>query len=539
MVANPLEIDEREQYESSLTYLHERIAELEFAQEDVGWLRLGGEYAYEFSKHGLRQIISRSRLFYLSNPLIRRSCNLQADYIFAQGCQVQGTSKLVNQVIQEFLDDPQNKKEFTSASARLEAERTLLIDGNVFFVLFTDKIKTGKVQIRSIIVDEIVDIITNPDDASEVWYYKREWTPVDEDGLIVGEQKIAYYPDINYMPKTNAKLPRTRKGFPVYWDAPIIHIKTGALKKSKFGVPETYPALSWARAHSKMLEDWATIIATFARFAFDLKVPGGKQSVQAARTRLATTVGTGSIAETNPAPTTGSMFIRNKDGAELSPIRTSGATTSAEDSRQLRLQVAAAMGLPDPMLSGEVDVGNLATAKTLDRPTELKFRSRQKLWEDVILQVVDWLIRWSIESSNGLLSAYVKVGFDSRGNKEYTPKNDPDTKKPIDLHVEVVFPPILERTVQERIDAIIGAVTLNGKSFAFDSPELKKLTIRLMLQALGLNDVDELTDLIFNSLTDDDLSDSDNDPDPDPNIDSGANKNEQPEQEEQAIGITS
>lgn len=494
----PLDAEYLLQLESSLELYQERIAELEFASEDIGWTQLGGTAEYEFSRDHLRKMFSRSRLFFLQNPLIRRAVSLQADYVFAQGLSIQGTNQVVNRVIQDFLDDPGNKREFASHQSRLLKEQTLQLDGNVFFILFTDKTNTGNVNIRSVLVDQIVDIITNPDDSNEIWFYKREWYPTNESGII-GELQTAYYPDIDYMPRDVNKLPATRNDKKIYWDAPILHVKTGALAKSKFGAPETYSALEWAKAHSKMLADWATIISMYARFAFKLTTPGNKQSIVAARQRLGTTVGNG-IGETNPSPTVGSTFIRNKDGVDIEPVKTSGATTSAKDARELRIMVAAAMGLPDPMLSGEVDVGNLATAKTLDRPTELRFRSRQKLWEDVTHRIIDWVLRWAILAPKGKLRTDFK--FDNKIQNYIGVTDDPGTGKPIDLHVEVVFPPILERTIQERIDAVIGAVTLNGKTFALDSPELKKLTIRLMLQALGLSDIDEVVEQIFKNLPD-------------------------------------
>jgi hypothetical protein len=41
--------------------------------------------------------------------------------------------------------------------------------------------------------------------------------------------------------------------------------------------------------------------------------------------------------------------------------------------------VASALDLPDTMLSGDLDQGNLATAKTMDRPTELGMINEQTL----------------------------------------------------------------------------------------------------------------------------------------------------------------
>ena len=94
--------------ESTIELFQERMTELELSQEDMGWVRLGGESSYEFSLHYLRQIVARSRLFFLQNPLINRAVSIQADYIFAQGVSIQASNDLVNEVIQEFIDDVRN-----------------------------------------------------------------------------------------------------------------------------------------------------------------------------------------------------------------------------------------------------------------------------------------------------------------------------------------------------------------------------------------------------------------------------------------------
>jgi hypothetical protein len=490
-------IEYSRQLEDTVDLFQERLAQLEFAREDEGWIRLGIERNVEFSGDYFRKIVAHSRMYFLQNPLIHRAVTLQCDYIFAQGLNIQATNDKVNAVIQRFLDDAQNQKEFTAHKGRLDKEQTLMLDGNVFFVLFTDTQDTGEVNLRSILAEEIVDIVTNPDDSNEVWFYKREWYAKVE-GQIGAQLKAIYYPDIDYKPKSR---PKTRNKIPVLWDAPILHVKTGALGKSRYGVPETLSALDWAKAHTQMLSDWATIIRAYARFAFRVTTPPGKGSVSAARTKLGSTATATNLRETNPAPATGSMFVRTQEGTDIEPIKTSGATTSAKDSRELRIMVAAAMGLPDPMLSGEVDVGNLATAKTLDRPTELKFKSRQTLWTDIIIRMLRYIIQASAMARNGELRT-LSTRLD-RGGLILDNENN-------DLRVEVTFPPILEKSVSERLEAITEAVTLNGKHFAIESPELKKLTIRLMLQALGLRDVDDLVTAIFASIDDEDLTNGNN-----------------------------
>ena len=117
------------QLEASNILFEERIAELEFAQEDWGWTRLGGEAQYEFSRDHLRRMIARSRLFFLQNPLINRAVSLYTDYVWAQGVSIQATNDDVNAAVQEFMDDVSNQREFTSHNSRLLKEQTLIVDG--------------------------------------------------------------------------------------------------------------------------------------------------------------------------------------------------------------------------------------------------------------------------------------------------------------------------------------------------------------------------------------------------------------------------
>ena len=64
--------------------LQERLAALELALEDVGWVRLGMEGEREFSREGLDRIMQIARYSYLKNPLINRGVSvnhLRADCV--------------------------------------------------------------------------------------------------------------------------------------------------------------------------------------------------------------------------------------------------------------------------------------------------------------------------------------------------------------------------------------------------------------------------------------------------------------------------
>lgn len=479
----------------TVSLFSERIAELELAVEDQGWDRVSQEGEREFSREFLRRIVAFSRLMFLKNPLINRGVTVQAYYVFGQGVSIGAQADAVDGVIQAFMDDRQNQAELTSHSARTMKEQALQIDGNVFLVLFTSA-ATGRVRVRSLPTDEVAEIVANPEDAKEPWFYVRQWTQQAFDpvsGQRNAEAKKAYYPDWRYRPSRQP----TRIGeHDVLWDSPVYHIKVGGLDGMRFGLPETYAALDWARAYKSFLEDWATITRALARFAWRMVVAGGPKGAAAARAKLNTSVGqppgSGNAVERNPAPLPGSTWITGTPGSSLEPIRTAGATTSAEDGRGLRLMVAAAMGLPDTFF-GDADQGTLATAKSLDRPTELKFKDRQTLWADVLQDILQYVVDQAVIAPKGALDGRVEP--DANGETIVVLADDPATGEPADRHIAVAFPPILEHDVGSTVHAIATAATLDGHPTAgtFDL----ELTTRLLLEALGVDDIDEIMARLF------------------------------------------
>lgn len=453
------------QYAETLDFYQERLAELELALEDQGWQRLMFEGEREFSREALKRIMALSRLMYLKNPLISRAVTLQASYVWGQGVSIKADDEATNQIIQEFLDDQANKAELTSHQARMMKETDLQVLGNIFFVFFEDV--RANVKVRSIPPEEIADIISNPEDAKEPWFYKRVWKENRwnaNSGTYEGGVRTAYYPDWRYQPGPGQRVQTVGQGDPVQWSSPVFHLKVGGMSDMKFGVPETYAAIDWARAYKEFLEDWSSITRALSRFAWSLTTTGGNQGIQAAKAKLNTTLGqAGASAETNPAPLAGSTFIQNP-GTKMEPMRTSGATVSPEDGRRLLLMVAAATGFPESFF-GDVSVGTLATAKSLDRPTELMIRDRQTLWADAHRAILQYVISKRRGPRRQLI----------RGGEE-------------EEEIDVSFPSILEHDVDAEIKAIVNAATLDGKPLA-GTIELEKVA-ELVLTALGVEDVE-------------------------------------------------
>src|SRR5690606_21884118 len=258
---------------------------------EPGWQRLVALAEQEFSPEGMRQLRAICRLFALQNPLIKRGLALRSAYVHGQGVEIsarangrQPGEQNVQAVVERFLAEPGNVRSFTGPQARDQCERALGTDGELFFALFTSP-RTGRVQVRTIPADDIVDVISNPEDASEPWYYRRRWQhkTYAADGTPLYEQREQLYPCVDYRP---ARRPQRWIGLPVDWSAPVLHVAVNRPLHWQRGIPDAYAAIDWARAYKIFLEDWATLVKSLSRFAWRLTAKGNARGQ--ARQRLAT-----------------------------------------------------------------------------------------------------------------------------------------------------------------------------------------------------------------------------------------------------------
>jgi hypothetical protein len=446
--------------------LEASVAELQARLQEDSWLRLDGDGA-EFGREAVGAVVASARAHYLKNPLVNRAVEIGALYVWGQDLSVsvprpEGLGPDDPNPVQTVVDRfwQRNRGVLTGQHASRQLEVELQVTGNLFLALFPDPV-TGDVPVRHVPIEEVREIVANPEDRAEVWYYKREWREKAPDGKL-GETKRAYHPDWRYRP---AALPESFGGLPVIRTAPLLHVRVGAFPHWRWGVPEVYAALDWARAYKDLLEDDATRSRALARFAWKVSTKGGAAGVAAVKARLGTTFGTGgSGTETNPPPVPGSTAIVN-DGTNIDPIKIAGATLNPDHSRPARLMAAAALGVPDHFF--DADVGNFATSKTLDRPTELRFAERRQLWVDLLTDLIGWAIDRDLEASRGLL-----------------PKALPEDARAVSLS----FPDLLERSVTERVQAVIDAATMLGRTPA--GTIATETVSRLLLVALGVDDVD-------------------------------------------------
>ncbi len=467
----------------SYDLLVERLAVLEDQLREQGWQRIGGSDR-DFSREGLRNISRMARIYWLKNPLIKRAVAVQTLYVWGQGCTMRAVHPTVDAVVQRVLKDPTNRTIFGDVEAQMRLETALQLFGNLFFVFFVNP-STGHLKIRTISFDEISAIISNPDDAADPWYYLREWTTTRVNpttGFPEVKRDQAYYPDWRYTPEGGH--PTHIAGIPVK-ESPIYHVSVNRLPDMQFGVSEVYAACDWANAYKVFLEKWVTITDALSKFAMQL-TGANKRVATAAVSKLQEMIPRlqQGLAEARAqgSGTTGGTFVTTP-GTKLEPIKTSGITTSMDDARRLMLMVCSATGINEPYLTGDPSTGNLATAKSMERPMELQFTARQSLWSSILSNILDYIVDQAAMMPSGPLHAGATVEIDDDGDRIVTLGTDPETGEPMNRAVEVKFPSILKRDLTEQVDAIIHAGTLKGAAAAGTIP-IKHLT-RMLLDVLG------------------------------------------------------
>lgn len=460
--------------------LVEAVADLETAMEDKGWRSLAAGVADEFSADGRRKVATLCRTMAVAHPLIKRGLLVRIGYIWGQGLEV--TARIdgaevddeqlaaVNALIDDFETD--NQASFAGSQAREELERALGTDGNVYLAAFTSPL-TGRVQVRSTPADEVRDIIANPEDRDEPWFYLREYVvDVIEPGTVASATRVrrqtkkTYHPALGFRP---TQRPKTLNGVEVRWDAPVLHVAVNRLDGWKFGVPDAYAAIAWARMYRDFLVDWAGLTKSLSKIAWkatgDTKSRAQKAATVARANALAGTGGeAGQMAAAGP-------------GINFEAVSKSGATIDSTSGQPLAAMVAAGLGIPVTLLLADPGTtGARAVAETLDKPTILEMGMRRLLWQSAYERLLGHVVTAAVEAPRGRLAGTTLV--DDWGRKHTTLTGG------VEPVMDFTWPPLADLDPIKLIGAIVSAD---------DTGKVPPVTIaRLLLQALGVKDVDEV-----------------------------------------------
>ena len=456
----------------------ESIAELELAFEDKGWKRIGHSDD-QFSEKGRQSARDVARTMAIANPLIKNGIAIRTGYIWGKGVQIQveddpDSGQDINEIVQTFLDDPDVRASFSGTQAREELERALGTDGERFWSLPTDS-KTGQVKIRILKPDEIVGILTDPEDPSRPWFYRREYDHHEVD--FGGNKKQAvprtvFHPALGYAPPSRQRTiydaEAAAAGASILWDQPVRHMAVNRVGLR--GVGDAYAALPWARGNKEFLEAWLTLTKALSQFAFRATSTSSKK-VQALAQRVT------SAAQQAGGPDVGGTFV-GTPGNTIEAIPKTGANIDADSGRPISVMVAAAFQIPVTTLLGDPGAtGARAVAETLAEPTQNAMNLRRDIHADAIRDIVNYVIDSAVKAKR--LRGTVTI----IGDREVVDLPEDDSRL-----VTVGWPNYSDIPV----DVLVKAITTADQTMKV--PPL--VTLRLLLAALDVDDPEEIIEQV-------------------------------------------
>ena len=413
--------------------------------KDRGWQLISGRNMQHLTKSNVDAYADISDYYYIFNPLIKRVIDVRTLFTFSKGFEInvpEDYIELKESVLDPVIYDPYNKSTFTNQQAIEHNDRTLQKGANLFIAIY----RTAKpVAIRIIPAEEIVEIETDPNDCYKPLYYVRKYA-----------DKTVKYPDFR-----NTVRRRNVKDTSIDDSVVIYHVCVNKIDSIGFGITDIAAAYRWAKAQCQFLEDWGAVVRAIRKYSTLVQTPSTNQAtINAIGAQFAgSTTNMNTPLQSNPS---GSMLTMG-GGNEFKVVDAGGnKVVGPKDSRLFTLQVCAATGVPETILTGDPSTGNLATAKELTGPFMTLIENRQEMWACVFSEIYEYI-------------------FKLAGH---------------DVPVEVSFPPISQESVNDRIQAIVSAATLDSKIWA-GTMSVRDVIVALY-SALDIEisdeDIDEISD---------------------------------------------
>ena len=491
--------------------------------EDVGYYLLNSKIGDVDLKPEQREKFYRRTLkYYLEDPLVLRAVDMQPTYVFGRGLpRPESNNPQVQEAVDKFWDDEDNKLALTTFKAQYARAVELQLQANIYFVIFEtqDGVKVGTLP-----HEEVVDIVTDPENRLRPCWYKREYVEQEYDfkvGAYVpkGEPTVIWYQDWKHEPPrgfrpAGAKVAKGK----------IFHVKIGSTGEMKFGVPHVQRILDWTKAHNEWMRARVAIAKAAATFAWERKVKSGSDPNKvmslardwASAKHQSTTGATGEWGDNDPmsAPKYASMLTTN-EGIEYNfkGGNSTGAGDASSDQKMFRSQISAGTGLPQHFL-GDEGSANLATATAMNEPVIRMMEFVQEMWEDVYRQIIDRHLEVvGLSNKPSTLAVEYVEGEDGAGDLGILDRRDSNKFKitngivvdPMESQddaankplYKLAFPPILSRDISSMLGLVIDAVT--GLDPAGDNTDLTRWAFKEILKVMGEVDPEKIVNEVFPS----------------------------------------
>jgi hypothetical protein len=462
--------------------------------DQLGWETIGG-LGYSTDTDAERQRAEQESVrLYKYSPLAQWSVWLWTNWALGDKVTVTPNDEGAAEVWEEFWEADRNAA-LLGEDVIQELSNWLLLRGNQYFVFFSSEVD-GETTVRRIRPGEISEIVTDPDDGMSPWFYKREWTPTS--GSTTGQAQTMYYPDwqiffegdieekwsklvsmravdgnANRADRANSNGEEILGGGRTGTVACLLHVNHNCKDdESLLGWPLLTTGRHWIEAHKRFTQDRLTVAAGKAMFVRRKKVQGGSRALSSIADTINTTLSSTNYTERNPRAVAGSVELDNAmiDTTDL-PM-TTGASDAKADNEMFFHQASLATGL-FPTSAG-LDTARWATALQMDKAQAMLFARYGTFWSAQWRKMVKIVLSFK--------ERYGGASFEDKSAQVSTDtfslSDFPDVASSIGSLVSTALTPMVD----------------NGTIPTEAAREIERALWQISLQALGVDNADELTD---------------------------------------------
>lgn len=357
--------------------MEEHLAQMDLMMENQGWLETG---SFEDDGPDLDQIKESSkqiRNLMALNAHIKRGFTLRCNSIWEGGIQykgIPGKRKGPGINVQERIDKPINQEYFFGPNARTQREGALFADSQVTYLGDDSDYTISVLDLR-----EITAEYRNPDKPSEVWAYRRSWTPIDPNTGVPGEQRNEWYFRNLFWDRRVDTITANGQSQPVHPTRRVFGRPVNSLHGWAYGIADALPAVPWVRQYREMTLAGVTVAKAMAQIWAQVKV-NSKNGGDNASVRL------GGVSQNGYGQTA-------VTGSELQPLSTAGQGYDFSKAREILAIAATAMEVSTIALSSNsADAGSsYGAAATLSRPESLAIEARRQYHIELDKEVLTWM----------------------------------------------------------------------------------------------------------------------------------------------------
>jgi hypothetical protein len=493
-----------------------------------------------------REMAQKARVVWMSDPQAGASVELLNAFVFGRGVpQPRASDPLVQEVLDEAWNDPDNKIVLTGFDAQLALGTDLQLQSNLFLLFFDDG-DDGRVKVGLLDHDTVEDAVRDEDNRMRVLYYvahekRYKWDyKTDRPDENIAEntrnkREVKYYPHWRNIPsalesaRLNGETPPVGPPADKVGVGYVYHVAVNRTSEQVFGVPTMQRLIRWFNAYNDFMSARVDQARAAAAFVMKRKVKGTKGQLERAATQAlskSSLLGSASVTDdgtTLRGPQPGSVLNENELVTHENFNLNTNAGNALTDGQMIRSQISAATHFPQHYL-GDAGSANLATATSMELPVLKHVEARQEAFEQLFRAFLDRVIQRAQEAGRlpDMLSDAEMAAEDKANGKEgpFAPQDGgtfgpespttqqvfgslfeaktPDSENPRkrDVTYEFAMPSPLRRMMGELVTSVTGIAKTfdpNGTNM-----ELNRLLLGVVLgQGLELDDAAKAVQSVF------------------------------------------